>query len=413
MRRERLRFRGSQGGELVGRLERPAGEASALVLLVHCFTCSKDLKALGWISRALVERGMAVFRFDFTGLGESEGEFEETSFSTTVDDLVAAGDWLTEHHDAPQLLVGHSLGGAAAIHAALKMPSVRAVATINAPSEPTHVLKLLDSAVAEIEKRGEAGVTLGGRKFSIKKQFLDDLEEVRMQDAVRELRAALLIFHAPADETVGIDNAAKLYTAARHPKSFVSLDGADHLLTDEQDARYVGDVLAAWVHRYLDGGQRAHKTMDEVLADNRIVARTGEGYRTTILASGHSLLADEPVAVGGTELGPTPYDLLAAALGACTTMTLQMYARRKKWPLDEAIVRLRHSKVHAVDEKNCEDAEAKMDQLERSVELVGDLSDEQRARLLEIANKCPVHRTLEAGVVVKTELEGENRGLGD
>jgi putative redox protein len=377
-------------------------------VFAHCFTCSKNFKATVAISRALAQARIAVLRCDFTGLGESEGEFAETSFSTTVDDLVAAGDWLTEHHESPQLLVGHSLGGAAAIHAAIKMPSVRAVATINAPAEPTHVLKLLDSAVAEIERRGEARVTLEGRHFRIKKQFLDDLEEARMANAVRDLRAALLIFHAPGDQTVGIDNAAKLYTAARHPKSFVSLDGADHLLTDEQDSRYVGEVLAAWVHRYLDHGQRAHRTMDQVLADNRVVARTGEGYRTAILASGHSLIADEPLAVGGTELGPTPYDLLSAALGACTTMTLQMYARRKKWPLDEAIVRLRHSKVHAVDEENCENAEAKMDQLERSVELVGDLSDEQRARLLEIANKCPVHRTLEAGVVVKTELGARN-----
>jgi putative redox protein len=290
------------------------------------------------------------------------------------------------------------------------MPSVRAVATINSPSDPTHVLKLIDSAVDEIERSGEAKVTLSGRRFTIRKEFLDDLEEARMADAIRELRAALLIFHAPNDQIVGIDNAAKLYTAARHPKSFVSLDDADHLLSDEQDARYVGDVLAAWVRRYLDHGQRAHQTLEEVMADNRVVARTAEGYRTTILASGHSLIADEPVAVGGTELGPTPYDLLAAALGACTTMTLQMYARRKKWPLDEAVVRIRHSKVHAIDEEQCENAAAKMDRLDRAVELVGDLSEEQRARLIEIANKCPVHKTLEAGVVVETtEERGEMR----
>jgi putative redox protein len=399
-------FPGATGATLSARLEMPLdGDPLAYAVFAHCFTCSKNFKATVTISRALAQARIAVLRCDFTGLGESEGAFEETSFSTSVDDLIAAAAWLEEHHAAPQLLVGHSLGGSAALHAAVQLPSVRAVATINAPSEPSHVLKLLEEAVAEIERRGEAHVNLSGRRFKIHKQFLDDLEATRMQDAVRELRAALLIFHAPNDQTVGIENAARLYTAARHPKSFVSLDDADHLLTDEQDARYVGDVLSAWVRRYLDHGQRAHQTMEQVMADNRVVARTAEGYRTTILASGHSLIADEPVAVGGTELGPTPYDLLAAALGACTTMTLQMYARRKQWPLEEAIVRLRHSKVHAMDEKNCESAEAKMDQLDRAVELVGDLTEEQRARLIEIANKCPVHRTLEAGVVVRTSEE--------
>jgi putative redox protein len=404
-------FPGSTGATLSARLEMPLdGDPIAYAVFAHCFTCSKNLNAVVTISRALAQARIAVLRCDFTGLGESEGAFEETSFSTSVEDLVAAAGWLEEHHEAPQLLVGHSLGGSAAIHAAVRMPSVRAVATINSPSDPTHVLKLIDSAVDEIERSGEAKVTLSGRRFTIRKEFLDDLEEARMADAIRELRAALLIFHAPNDQIVGIDNAAKLYTAARHPKSFVSLDDADHLLSDEQDARYVGDVLAAWVRRYLDHGQRAHQTLEEVMADNRVVARTAEGYRTTILASGHSLIADEPVAVGGTELGPTPYDLLAAALGACTTMTLQMYARRKKWPLDEAVVRIRHSKVHAIDEEQCENAAAKMDRLDRAVELVGDLSEEQRARLIEIANKCPVHKTLEAGVVVETtEERGEMR----
>ena len=399
-------FPNAAGETLSARLEMPLdGDPTACAVFAHCFTCSKNFKATVAISRALAQARIAVLRFDFTGLGESEGEFEDTSFSTSVDDLVAAATWLEHNHQAPQLLVGHSLGGAASIHAAARIPSVRAVATINAPSEPSHVLKLLEHAIPEIEERGEARVQLSGRSFRVKKQFLDDLEATRMQDAVRAMRAALLIFHAPEDQTVGIDNAARLYTAAHHPKSFVSLDDADHLLSDEEDARYVGEVLAVWVRRYLDHGQRTHQTMEQVMADNRVVARTAEGYRTMILASGHALIADEPVAVGGTELGPTPYDLLAAALGACTAMTLQMYARRKGWPLDEAIVRLRHSKVHAVDEERCENEEAKMDHLDRRLELVGDLTDDQRDRLLEIANKCPVHRTLEAGVVVKTEFE--------
>jgi uncharacterized OsmC-like protein/pimeloyl-ACP methyl ester carboxylesterase len=402
-----VQFPGATGAMLSARLEMPLdGDPIAYALFAHCFTCSKNFKATVTVSRALAQARIAVLRLDFTGLGESEGAFEETTFSTSVDDLLAGAAWLAEHHEAPQLLVGHSLGGAAALHAAARLPSTKAVVTINAPSEPTHVLKLLDESVDEVERRGEARATLGGRQFTIRKEFLEDVGDARMLDVVRSLRAALLIFHAPGDRIVGIDNAARLYTAARHPKSFVSLDDADHLLSDEQDARYVGDVLAAWVRRYLDRGQRAHQTMEQVEADNRVVARTGEGYRTAILASGHALIADEPVAVGGSELGPTPYDLLAAALGACTSMTLQMYARRKQWPLDEAIVRLRHSKIHALDERNCESGAAKMDQLDRTVELVGDLTPDQRARLLEIANKCPVHKTLEAGVVVETELEG-------
>lgn len=405
-----LTFTGATGARLSARLEMPLdGDPIAYAIFAHCFTCSKNQRATVTISRALAQARIAVLRFDFTGLGDSEGDFAETTFSTSVDDLIAAARYLERHHQAPQLLVGHSLGGSAALHAALGIPSIRAVATINAPSEPSHVRKLLEPAAAQIERTGEATITLAGRSFRVKKELLDDLEETRMDDAVRDLRAALLIFHAPADQIVGIDNAARLYTAARHPKSFISLHDADHLLGREDDARYVGDVLSAWVRRYLDHGQRAHRTIEQVVDDNRVVARTAEGYRTPILASGHALIADEPVAVGGTELGPTPYDLLASALGACTTMTLQMYARRKEWPLREAIVRLRHSKVHALDEEQCEHRAARMDQLDRSVELIGDLSDDQRARLLEIANKCPVHRTLEAGVVVKTELEEGTR----
>jgi uncharacterized OsmC-like protein/fermentation-respiration switch protein FrsA (DUF1100 family) len=397
-----VRFEGSEGVELSGRLELPvAGEPVACAIFAHCFTCTKDLKAVVHVSRSLAGQGIAVLRFDFTGLGQSEGEFGETSFATNVGDLVAAAEFMEEAYEAPQILIGHSLGGAAVLQAAHAIPSVRAVATIGAPCDPRHVTGLLRSSVAEIEEKGKAEVELAGRRFTLGKRFLDDLEHDRMQGRIADLDRALLIFHSPVDEVVGIDNAKCIYDGARHPKSFVSLDTADHLLTDPAEYRFVADVIAAWARKYIDAPPPEPES--ELPRGDRVVSRTGdEGYRTRIMAKRHPLVADEPVALGGTDTGPTPYDLVAAGLGACTGMTLRMYADRKGWPLEEVTVHLEHSRIHARDEAECEDREARLDRLDRRIELEGDLTDEQRARLLEIADRCPVHRTLEAGVVVET-----------
>jgi putative redox protein len=401
---ERLHFDGSDGDRLAGRLELPAdGRPTAFVLFAHCFTCSKNLTAAVNLTRALAERGMGVLRFDFTGLGESDGDFAETDFSSNVEDLVAAARFLEERHGAPQLLVGHSLGGAAVLHAATRLPSVRAVATVGAPADPAHVLHLVSDSREEIEARGKATVTLAGRPFTIKEEFLRDLEGQRMEEVVSELGRALLILHSPVDRVVGVENAARLYGMARHPKSFLSLDDADHLLTDPADSRYAGRVLAAWAERYVDVAGPA-STPEELAAGERVVTRTRLGsFRTDVRIRAHGLVADEPTSVGGEDAGPTPYDLLVAGLGACTSMTLEMYAERKGWPLEEARVRLRHRKIHRRDEEECEEGrEARLDVVDREVELIGPLDREQRTRLMEIADRCPVHRTLEAGVRVET-----------
>lgn len=402
---KKIVFAGTQNRKLAALLDMPVdGKPIAYALFAHCFTCTKNLKAIHHISRGLAREGIAVLRFDFTGLGESEGDFAETTFSSNVEDLVAAADFLQSDFDAPRILIGHSLGGAAVLQAAAKIPSCRAIATIGAPAKPDHVIRLLQDQMEDIKLQGEAEVSLEGRRFKIKKQFVDDLEQTHMDQVIRNLKKALLIFHSPVDDTVGIDNAAKIFQAARHPKSFVSLDRADHLLTSEADAIYVGNVIAAWAPKYIDTLEK--ESEKETVGDNRVVAKTGKtGYRTEIMANGLSLVADEPVSMGGTNAGPTPYEYLVAGLGACTSMTLRMYADRKKWPLEEVMVELSHKKIHAKDCEVCETQDKWVDQIERDVVLIGPLDDAQRQRLLEIADKCPVHRTLQSEVVINTSLK--------
>lgn len=397
---EKVQFTNQQGDTLAARLDMPTeGAPDAFALFAHCFTCSKDLRAVGAISRALNRQNIAVLRFDFTGLGESEGDFSDTNFSSNVDDLIEAAEYLAEHYDAPRLLVGHSLGGAAVLQAAHQIESSVAVATIGAPYDPEHVTRHLEDALEEIKSSGEARITLAGRTFTIRKQFLEDLAATRMEETIRTLERALLVFHSPVDRTVGIDNAARIFKAAKHPKSYVSLDDAHHLLTDLSDAEYVGVVLGAWSRKYVD------LTEDEETDHaGHVVTRTEDGFRTEITAGGHRLVGDEPEAMGGTNAGPSPYDLLLSALGTCTGMTLRMYADRKDWPLEEATVRLSHEKVHAKDCEHCDTTEGKVDHIEREIELAGDLSSEQRERLLEIANKCPVHRTLHSEIDVMSSL---------
>ncbi len=400
----RIEFSGGTGETLAARLELPLDqEPRAFAIFAHCFTCSKNLNAVVHISRALAAQGIGVLRFDFTGLGESSGEFADTNFSSNVADLVAAADYLEAEHSAPELLVGHSLGGAAVLAAAARLDGVRAVATIGAPSEPAHVERLFRAGRTEIETTGEAEVDIGGRSFRIKKQFLDDISEACSEEAIGRLSASLLICHSPVDEIVDISNAERIYRAARHPKSFLSLDRANHLLTDSSDSQYVGLVLAAWADRYLAGRDDAPAL--PIAGEGSVVTRTASGgFQTEIRAGRHSLRADEPIRVGGTDRGPTPYDLLLAGLGACTSMTLRMYADRKGWPLEAAQVRLEHSREHLADCAECEKG-AQIDVIQRSLSLEGPLDDAQRRRLIEIAERCPVHRTLERGARISTTLE--------
>lgn len=394
---------GSQGHELAGRLDLPPGEPAAIALFAHCFTCGKDIAAASRISAGLVAEGFGVFRFDFTGLGSSEGEFANTNFTSNVDDLVAAADMLRARHQAPSLLVGHSLGGAAVLAATARIPEVTAVATIAAPADPAHVSSVFtEDALRDIKEQGEAHVDLAGRPFRITRQFLDDIGGQRLDAAVSTLGAALLVMHSPVDTLVGVDNARRLYMSARHPKSFISLDGADHLLTSRRDSAYVARVLAAWSSRYV-----AQPSPEEVAGPERregevVVEEADTGdFTQTVYAGRHVFTSDEPIGTGD-DLGPTPYDLLLAGLGTCTAMTLRMYARRKGLPLEHVRVTLSHARTHSDDCADPETAPCRVDEISRHVELTGDLDEQQRERLLAIADRCPVHRTLEGDLRVST-----------
>jgi len=404
---QRVTFMGSQGTELAARLDLPAGPPKAFALFAHCFTCSKDVFAASRIAAALTDCGLGVLRFDFTGLGSSGGEFANTNFSSNTEDLRLAAAWLVEQHQGPQLLIGHSLGGAAVLAVAGDLSTVRAVATIGAPSALTHVEGLLGDALHQIETDGEAEVCLAGRTFRIRRQFIDDLRSVPLLDRVASMHRSLLLLHSPTDQHVGIEHAAALYNAARHPKSFVALDGADHLLTDRRDAVFAAQMIATWAERFL-----ADHSMTEPAPTPTaqvVVAETTQGtFLNHVVVGRHHFLADEPESVGGFDAGPSPYDLLAAALGACTSMTLRLYADRKKLPLDRVLVEVEHAKVHAEDCEECAEGRTGLvDRIERRIHLTGELDPEQRASLLAIADRCPVHRSLESSVTIVTELAGD------
>ena len=401
---ERFDFPNATGELLAARLERPTQEPTAYALFAHCFTCGKDSLAARRIAEALTARGIAVLRFDFTGLGSSEGDFANTHFSSNVADLVAAADHLRKKRRAPALLIGHSLGGAAVLAAAAAMPEVRGVVTIAAPSDPGHVAGLFRDRVETIRKQGDGEVEIGGRPFRIRREFLDDVAEQRLLERVRDLRKPLLVFHSPVDAVVGIENAGKIFAAAKHPKSFVSLADADHLLGRRSDAIYVANVLAAWAERYLDATPAAASAGVEPRVVRVTETREGK-FQQAITMGPHKIIADEPVAVGGLDSGPGPYDLLLAGLGACTAMTLRLYADRKNLPLERVSVTLAHGKVHAEDCANCETKEGMIDRIDRAIALDGPLDEAQRAKLREIADKRPVHRTLESEIEIRTVLE--------
>jgi uncharacterized OsmC-like protein/alpha/beta superfamily hydrolase len=401
-----VRFPNGSGQMLAGRLDMPPnGTPRAYALYAHCFTCGKDVRSAVNIGRALAREGIAMLRFDFTGLGESEGDFADTTFSGNVADLKAAAGFLADKHQAPKILIGHSLGGTAVLEAAHEIPSSVAVVTIGAPADPEHVAMLLGPAREKIEEEGAATVTLVGREFRFKKSFLDDLKMRPWADNLSGLRKALLVFHSPADKTVDISNAAQIFGAALHPKSFISLNEADHLLTRETDSEYVGLILGAWASKYL--GELGMQPLSSPASGGETVVRMGEDhYRCEIYVGPHHITGDEPRESGGTDAGADPYGLLTAALGACTAITLRMYADRKQIPMKSLSVHLTHDKVYAKDASDCaEGKEVKMDRFTRELELEGDLSEEQRLKLLAIANKCPVHNTLEHQSQIDTRLK--------
>jgi uncharacterized OsmC-like protein/alpha-beta hydrolase superfamily lysophospholipase len=399
---ERFDFPNAQGQKLAALLDRPDGPTRAIALFAHCFTCGKHNRAARHIAEGLKLHGIAVLRFDFTGLGASEGEFANTTFSSNVDDLVAAADHLRQTLTAPAILIGHSLGGAAVLAAAHRIPEARAVVTIGAPFDPAHVVGLFGDRAAEIASKGEVEVTLEGRPFLVRRALLDDIAQQNLAPLVATLHKALLVFHSPTDDTVGIDNASHIFMTAKHPKSFISLAGSDHLVSRASDAAYVASVISAWADRYLDMAVDAQPT-DDTTEGRVIVRETRRGkFQQEVITSAHHLLADEPVKAGGLDSGPGPYDLLLAALGACTSMTVRLYADQKQIPLVRTQVRLRHAKIYATDCAECETKEGKIDHIDRVITFEGDLTAEQRVRLLEIADKCPVHRTLKSEVDIRT-----------
>jgi uncharacterized OsmC-like protein/alpha/beta superfamily hydrolase len=412
---ERITFPGSQGDDLAARLDLPAGPPVAFALFAHCFACGKDVKAASRIATALTDSGFGVLRFDFTGLGKSDGEFANTNFTSNTDDILAAAEWLRSTRQAPQLLIGHSLGGAAVLAVADEIDEVRAVATIGAPSDPEHVTGVFAGSVDEIAESGAAEVQLAGRTFTIRKQFLDDLRNHIVVDRVAASTKALLVMHSPIDATVGIDNAGDIFGAAKHPKSFISLDGADHLLTDSVDAAFAASMIAGFATRYVDDQSGALAV--PAASAPVVVAETAQGpFLNHVVVGQHRLLADEPTSIGGFDAGPSPYDFLGAALGACTSMTLRMYANRKKLPLDRVTVEVSHGKVHADDCVECAENDnvfaeiasrraTMIDRFERVITIEGpDLTDDDKQRLLAIADKCPVHRTLESASAIVTRL---------
>jgi len=401
----KIEFEGSQGHTLAARLDMPSGTPRAFAVFAHCFTCGKDIPAATRIAEALARLGIAVLRFDFTGLGSSEGEFANTNFSSNVEDLLCAANWLGQHYQPPALLIGHSLGGAAVLAAASKLPDLVGVVTIAAPAEPTNIERLIAPQRAELEAKGEAEIMVAGRPIKIRKQFLDDIRSHTLRDQIAAIKCPLLVMHGPKDDVVGIENAQAIFDAAVHPKSFISLAEADHLIKRRQDTDYVAAVLSAWATRYLpEDTQRPRENESGVVT----VGESGLGkFHQDVLAGRHRLVADEPLSIGGDDAGPGPYEYVLAGLGACTSMTLRMYAEHKNLPLERVSVTLTHEKIHAKDCAECEQREGKLDHIHRTIEIVGDLTDDQRARMLQIADRCPVHRTLESEVRITTAAAEE------
>ncbi len=404
MPRIKVTFKNQQGESLAGLLEMPDETAKSYALFAHCFTCTKDIAAATRITRALAKQGIAVLRFDFTGLGNSNGDFSNTNFSSNLQDLMAAADYLQQHYVAPSLLIGHSLGGAAVIAVAQRLDSVKAVVTIGAPATASHINHLFIDHYDEIMTKETAQVHLAGRNFKIQRQLIEDLENYNSVEHIRTLGKALLIFHSPLDQTVSIEEAGRIYSAAIHPKSFVSLDKADHLLSRAEDAEFVAAMITAWVIRYIEKEHAQQITQRPSVKSNRVIVREQDKkFTREIFTAHHQLISDEPLEMNGTNQGPNPYELLLAALGSCTSMTLRMYANHKKLDLQDIEVELHHNKIHAKDCESCEEQEPLIDQITRTITLTGQLNDQQRARLLEIADKCPVHKTLENQINIVTK----------
>ena len=392
-------FLSKNGDKLAAIIDWPAlRKPVTFAVFAHCFSCNKNFKAVRNVSRSLTDHGLAVMRFDFAGLGDSDGDFADTNFSTNIDDILSAVKYLDELGHETQLLIGHSLGGSAALHAASQLDGIRAVVTIGSPSNAWHVTHLLDDKKEEIEKSGGAEVKLGLQTLTIKKQFLQDLQNQKSEQVAHRIQAALMVMHSPEDEVVEIENAAEIYRKAKHPKNFVSLDGMDHLISNKHDSEWIGSMIATWASRYLKS-----PPISKLISPHQVVGQNYAGEYTVEISNGtHGIYSDEPIDLGGNDLGMTPYELLSSSLISCTAITLRMYAQRKGWPVEGIRVHCNHGKRYADDCVDCEDPKKKIDHIERIIEIEGDLDQQQRSRLMQIAEKCPVHKTLHSVVEIDT-----------
>lgn len=404
MKSTRLKIQNNKGVTLQAHLELPANQKpNRFAVFAHCFTCSSTLSAVRNISRALTNYGFGVVRFDFTGLGRSEGEFADSYFSANVDDLIAVSNYMDMHYKAPELLVGHSLGGAAVLTAASKLKAVKAVATIGAPATVSHVKHLFSHSIDKIRENDTTEVNIGGRPFIIDKEFVADFDKTDLPSIVQGLRKPLLILHSPIDTIVEIKNAEQLYHNAKHPKSFITLDDADHLLTNTNDSNYAGNIIGTWVQRYFKPDENVMlETNGEQLVGHLNVIE--DNFTTTMQTKKHSMIADEPTSIGGDDFGPSPYEYLNAGLVACTAMTLKMYAKRKNWDLHEVFVYVTHSRTHSDDLGLDLETPKHIDHITKKLKFVGNLDASQKERLKEIASRCPVHKTLASEVVFNTTV---------
>ena len=400
----RLEIENRKGLKLQAYLELPANQKpNHFAIFAHCFSCNSNFNAVKNISRSLSNHGFGVLRFDFTGLGRSEGEFAESHFSANVDDLIDVAQYLEKNYKAASLLVGHSLGGAAVIVAASKLESIKAVATVGAPATVNHVTHLFSHAIDEVADKGEVEVKIGGRPFKINQDFVNDFSKTDLPEITKKLRKPILVMHAPFDSVVGIENAHQIYHNAIHPKSFISLDDADHLLTRSTDSVYVGNMIGAWVDKYFPSEENnmIYTKGEQLVGHLNLVE---DNFTTSIQTKKHSFIADEPASIGGNDFGPSPYDYLSAGLAACTVMTLKMYAERKKWDLQEVFVYITYSKKHSDDLEIDVEKPTRFDHLQKKLKFIGDLDEKQTQRLKEIASKCPVHKTLHSETQVITKL---------
>jgi len=393
------------GLNLNAKLELPAdGKITQYAIFAHCFTCNSNLGIVRHISRNLTSRGIAVLRFDFTGLGQSEGEFATINFSNNVSDLLDVNAFLESNYQAPELLIGHSLGGTAVLMAAFDLPNIKGIATIGSPSNPEHVKNLLNYNKEKLANSNAYEVNIGGRPFQIQKQFIDDIEQYDLLKKIKQLKKALLILHSPQDTIVEVKNAAELFHHAFHPKSFVSLDGANHLLTRKEDALYAADVIGAWASRYVNLEVEVPSRLSTEGEQMVVHLNLEDNFTSQIFTEKHQLITDEPKSVGGDDLGPSPYELLNSAIGACTVMTLKLYAERKGWDLKEVFVYLSHTKKLAEQIESEKTLSGTIDVISKQLKFIGNLDNTQKEKLKSIAAKCPVHKTVVGNLVIETKL---------